>query len=595
MIFHVDELRSLIAKEILLGIAHVFGSEVEASLNELDLAKQLQEPPPPHPGDFAFACFGLSKHLKQSPAVISQKLAEALKGSELFKGISAGPYLNIEISSKALSDILVPQLLDRSYFKKKLVSQAPKTMFEYSQPNTHKELHVGHCRNACLGDSLVRLHKACGFDVVSSTFPGDVGTHVAKCLWYLTHVNQETPPETGKGEWLGSLYSKASILIEDESKTPKGEQNQILLTEILKQLEKKQGKYFDLWKETRVWSIDLMKEIYGWMNVSFDHWYFESDVDSASVEYVKKLFQEGKLEESQGAIGYNLEAENLGFCLLLKKDGNGLYATKDLELARRKFQDFNIEKSYYVVDVRQSLHFQQVFKVLEKVGFEQAKNCVHLGYNFVELPDGPMSSRKGNIIPLIELIQQMESHIIENYLSRHSDAWQTSEIKETAKMIAQGAIKYGMLKIDPNKKIIFDMKEWLKIEGDSGPFIQMSVARAKSILRKSGVSSNSNPFNSSFDSADFSLMTTLAERNLIKWFLFFQSTVLASTLQAKPSLLCHYLYSGAQAFNTFYHECPIGSLENESLKKARLTLSQCFVNGMEEGLKLIGVGSPERM
>ncbi len=586
MIFHVDELRAQIANEILEGLKRAFGTEV-INLSQIDIAKQLVEPPPPHPGDFAFACFSLSKQLKQNPMLISQKLKEALSQSALFKGISAGPYFNIEISAQSLTKVLIPRLLDRSFFRERLLSETPKTMFEYSQPNTHKELHVGHCRNACLGDALVRIYKASGYDVVSSTFPGDVGTHVAKCLWYLTHVNQEKPPESGKGEWLGSLYSKASLLIEDEAKTPKGEENQKILTEILKQLEKKEGQYFDLWKETRLWSIELMKEIYAWMDVSFDHWYFESDVDSASVDYVKQLFKEGKLEESQGAIGYNLEAEGLGFCLLLKKDGNGLYATKDLELARRKFQDFKIEKSYYVVDVRQSLHFQQVFKVLEKVGFEQAKDCVHLGYNFVELPEGPMSSRKGNIIPLITLIEQMEAHITDNYLKRHSESWSSVEIRETARMIAQGAIKYGMLKIDPNKKIIFDMTEWLKIEGDSGPFIQMSVARAKSILRKSGAAT--------LDHADFSLVTTAAEKNLIKWFLFYQSTVLASALQAKPSLLCHYLYTGAQAFNTFYHECPIGSLDSEKLKNSRLIMAQCFVNAMEEGLKLIGVRCPERM
>ena len=178
----------------------------------------------------------------------------------------------------------------------------PPFLIEYSQPNTHKELHVGHMRNLCFGHSLTLLFQYCGCPVVSCTFPGDVGTHVAKCLWYLKHYNQDPIPETNRGEWLGKLYTKAHKKLEDEKGDPREESNRKQITEILKQIEQKQGDFFELWKETRQWSIELMEDIYKWAGVSFDKWYWESDVDSDSVKLVKKLLNEGQLVEDQGLL-----------------------------------------------------------------------------------------------------------------------------------------------------------------------------------------------------------------------------------------------------------------------------------------------------
>ena len=228
------------------------------------------------------------------------------------------------------------------------------------------------------------------------------------------------------------------------------------LTEILKQIEKGEGQYFELWKQTKDWSVELMQEVYDWAKVSFDTWYWESDVDSSSVDLVKKYYEKGLFVKDDGAIGIDLSDDKLGFCLLLKSDGTGLYATKDLELARRKFEDQHVDHSVYVVDNRQALHFKQVFKTLEKMGFEKAKDCYHLQYEMVELPDGAMSSRKGNIVPIQSLIDQMVAKIENTYLEKYKGAWSQEEIDKTANMIASGAIKFGMNRIDPNKKIVFD-------------------------------------------------------------------------------------------------------------------------------------------
>src|SRR5690606_12590649 len=300
---------------------------------------------------------------------------------------------------------VVAPVLDGSFFKRDILDQNPKTMIEYSQPNTHKVLHVGHMRNLCLGNALIRMGRSIAADIIAVTYPGDVGTHVAKCLWYLKK-HQDTPVPDGtpeeKGAWLGQIYTKATHKLDDELGTEKEDQNRAELTAILKQLESGSGEYYDLWRETREWSLRLMEKAYSWADVKFDRWFFESEVDAPSLKFAKELFEKGVLVKDQGAIGMDLSDDKLGFCLLIKSDGTGLYATKDVQLAKVKFEEFKVEKSVYIVDNRQAHHFKQVFKVLEKIGFKQAKDCFHLAYDVVELPDGAMSSRKGNIVPRSE-------------------------------------------------------------------------------------------------------------------------------------------------------------------------------------------------
>lgn len=567
---------------------------------EQDLYNALVEPPNPDMGHLALGCFIFAKALKKSPAVVAGEIREKLLPHLAASGAvssleAAGPYLNIRFSPATLGELTVGAALSGEVFSRQLVAQAPKTMIEYSQPNTHKELHVGHMRNLCLGDSLVRLlRRSFGQElIISSTFPGDVGTHVAKCLWYLK--NFVSPEEfiqkrnsADRGEWLGRMYSTANLRLEDEEKIPgKYEQNKAQLTAILKQLEAGHGEYYDLWKETREWSIELMKKVYRWAGVEFDRWYWESEVDAASVQTVKKYFAEGKLQESQGAIGLDFSNENLGFCLLLKSDGTGLYATKDIELARRKFEDFKIEKSIYVVDMRQALHFKQVFKALEHLGFEQAKNCYHLQYNFVELPDGAMSSRKGNIIALTELVNKMKEHVKIQYLARYKDEWSEAEVEQVANEVAKGAIKYGMLRQDTNKKIVFDMNEWLKLDGESGPFVQYSGARINSLLKKLNYEATKK--------TDLSLLQHSSEMKLMQHLMNFNTTVLSAAEHYKPALLCTYLYETAKKFNVFYHDCSVGQAETQGLKEARLALSAATGAVLKQGLELLGIPVPERM
>lgn len=581
MIKH-DSIRQLATQKISEAL-----SKMGHSLSEDEIYKALVEPPDSKMGDLAYGCFILAKALKKGPPQIAAEIAKNFSAdAAIEKAEAAGPYLNLTFSAKAHGDLVLNTILDGSFFKKALLEKSPKTMIEYSQPNTHKELHVGHMRNLSLGNSLIRMLRYAGRDIVSSTFPGDMGTHVAKCLWYMKKHNQEPIPAQGKGEWLGRMYSKGNLLLEDQLGSPQEETNRQELTEILHQLEGKKGPYYDLWIETRQWSIDLMKSVYSWADVQFDEWYFESEMDSPSIAWVKELYAQGKLEKSQGAVGMNLEADNLGFCLLLKSDGTGLYATKDLLLAKHKFQDDLIQKSVYVVDMRQALHFKQVFKVLEKLGFEQAKDCFHLQYNYVELPDGAMSSRKGNIVPLMELVHRMEEHVKTAYLSRYKDEWSVADIEKTAVEVAKGAIFYGMLRIDTNKKIVFDMDEWLKLDGESGPFIQYSHARIASLGRK---------FPRTQKNVDWSLLTHSSERQLMQSLFAFNTVMAIAAEQFKPAMICTYLYELAKKFNGFYHDCAIGTEKEEALREARLALSAAVGKTLKEGLAVLGMPAPEKM
>lgn len=590
--------KTLMHEPLRLSLAKPLQAALEklgAKATPEEIYKALVEPPNSDMGHLAFGCFIFAKALKKSPAIVAGEL-KALLGS--VAGTSsieaAGPYLNIKFDSKTLAEHTVKKVLNGEMFKTALVADAPKAMIEYSQPNTHKELHVGHMRNLCLGDALIKLmRRSYGNDkIISSTFPGDVGTHVAKCLWYIKNyvgldVLAQKRNDPLRGEWLGNMYSTANLKLEDEEKTPElYEKNKAQLTEILKQLESGKGEFYDLWKETREWSIELMNKVYKWAGVEFDRWYWESEVDADSVKTVKKYLAEGKLQESQGAVGLDFSADNLGFCMLLKSDGTGLYATKDVELARRKFEDFKIQKSIYVVDMRQALHFKQVFKTLEHLGFEQAKDCFHLQYNFVELPDGAMSSRKGNIVPLISLVDKMKAHVKSEYLARYTNEWSAEEVELVADTVAKGAIKYGMLRQDTNKKIVFDMNEWLKLDGESGPFIQYSYARINSLLKK---------FKLEPTDVKAELLTHASEIKLMQHLMNFNSVILASAEGYKPASLCTYLYDTAKKFNSFYHDCPIGSAENEELRQARLALAAATGNVLKNGLGLLGIPVPERM
>lgn len=561
-------------------------SETQVDLEEIYSA--FTTPPDCSLAHAAFPLFRFSKACKISPPELSKKIAANLKSDDVIALVMVeGPYINFKIYPQAYATFLIKDILNDSYFARKLLPASERTMIEYSQPNTHKELHVGHMRNLCLGSALVEIKKYCGEEVLTCTYPGDMGTHVAKCLWYLQHRYTGPWPEDEKGTWLGQMYATANLTLEDELGSEKEEENRRQLTGILKELESGRGEYFDLWKKTRQWSIDLMHKAYHWAGVEFDRWFFESELDGPSLKFANELYAQGVLVKDQGAIGMDLSADKLGFCLLIKSDGTGLYSTKDVALAKKKFEEFKIKKNIYIVDTRQAYHFKQVFKVLEKIGFSEARDCFHLEYNFVELPGGAMSSRKGNIVPLMDLIDNMEATLIERYLNRYQDQWTPEEIQRAASEIANGAIKYGMTRVDTKRKIVFDMDEWLKLEGETGPYLQYVYARIQALLRKVDISQDLD--------FQFEGLQKNEESTLLVHLGLFNETVLICHQKNQTMGLCSYLYDLGKLFNSFYSSCPVLKAETAELAQARAQLSLAVGKVMKIGLSLLGIPAPERM
>ncbi len=582
-----------------------------AGLSLAEVEAALTVPPDPAMGDLAFPCFKLAKALRKGPPQIAGDLAKTLSAAFaatpglIARAEAAGPYVNLRLDLGRAAELVLPPLARGE-------THAPpttgvRTMIEYSQPNTHKAFHVGHLRNLCLGDALVRLLRADGDDVVAANYLGDVGAHIAKCLWwYLDHLDDRTPPAQHRGEWLGELYAAASNELEvwDESaKAGDGAAAAALAaakartTEILQRLEAREPELQAVWSETREWSLADFAEIYAWCGVKFDRVFFESEVDEPGLKLVEEFLEKGVFVVSEGAVGVvNEEIKHMPFFMLRKRDGTGLYATKDLALARLKFEQYRIDRSIYVVDVRQSDHFRHVFLTLKKMGFTQAERCQHVPYEMVELPDGPMATRKGNVVLFRSLRQQMTEHIRREYLDNFKDEWPAQEIAETADMVALGAIKYGMLARDVNQKIVFDMPAWLQLQGNTGPYLQYTCARAQNILSKCAeVDKALDPAVLAGAAHDpGSALVHPSERELILALDRLPATVHAAAQQLRPALLCAYLFELAQAFNRFNAACRVKDSEG-ALLQGRLLLVSATVRAMQHALALLGIPAPRRM
>jgi arginyl-tRNA synthetase len=541
-------------------------------------------------GQLAFPLFTFAKALRSAPPKLAADLAAALPTRDwLQSAAAAGPYLNLVLTTEKWGEAVLRPILSGEYFQRALTHDTPKTMMEYSQPNTHKEMHVGHMRNLALGDALIRMHRYVGYDIVSATFPGDVGTHVAKCLWYMKNVNTEPAPETERGAWLGNMYILGNRKLDEIKGTDEETVAKAKMTEILHQLEQQSGEYFDLWKETRQWSIDQMEHVYDWAGVKFDAWYWESDVDAASLAYARKKFAEGVLAESKGAIGMDLNDVGLGFALFIKTDGTGLYLTKDVELARRKFEENGIESSIYIVDKRQEYHFKQVFEVLKRMGFAQAENCFHLKYDYVEGKDGMFSSRLGNAVPVMDLIHNMEKMVYDKHLAKQIETGMMSETeaRAIASVVAKGAIKYGMVRIDPAKSIVFDMDEWTEIQGDSGPYQQYTYARIHSLLAKQGYDPNGK--------TDWNLLDDPREFELLVKASQFNDVVLAAAQSYRPNMLTLYLYELAKVYNNLNNTVMIRDIADPVAKNTKMALTKMVADLIQHGLAVLGIEVPSRM
>lgn len=523
----------------------------------------------------------LSKLANKSPMDIAQAIASSIKmqkASEETKTferveVVAPGYINFYLSPDYFQNTIASTLQENfPQFQESVKNE--KVMVEYSQPNTHKEFHIGHLRNVFIGSTIVNVLRKAGDKVVSANYIGDTGTHIAKCLWGLVtfHADENLDSISNKAEFLGSVYSEATQKIEEN---PEYED---AFKEIQKKFDAGDKELVALWKKTRDWSMDEFQNIYTELGVSFDEYFFESIEEEAGKKILPELLQEGVVEKSEGAVIANLEQYNLGVLVLVRKDGGVLYGLKDIPLAKKKFEEFGIDRSIYVVDVRQSLYLKQLFKILELCGFH--KKMAHCGYEFVALKGGEsMSSRKGNVIPAQVLIDEMT----------HRVALQFSDSPNPEK-IAIGAIKFAMLRHGAGSKIEFDMDESVRLDGATGPYVQYAHARITSILAKAS-EKNISFENESVKVRDFEDK----ERDLIRELSKFPELLLEVREGYEVHKLAHYALRLAERFHSFYNECKVIDEENKDLSSERLKLVLAVRKVLAETLGLMGISAPEKM
>jgi len=556
----------------------------EYIVNELKKLTKLKEinlevPPTSNLGDYAFPCYPLAKKLKKNPEDIAVELSQKIEKNDVIQKIETeGPYINFFVNKAVFTEKILKEVFGKKEDYGKGTAEKSKVMVEFFHANTHKGVHIGHVRNMCLGDSLARILTFNGLKVYRTNYQGDIGPHVAKCLWgYLRYKHK--PPKEFKGEWLGQIYSKANKGSEGNKKF---EQE---ITEINNKLYSKDKKIVELWKETRKWCLDDFNQIYNSFNVKFDRLYFESEVEELGKKTSLELLKKGIAQESEGAVIVDLKEYNLGVAVLLTKHGNALYHAKDLGLAKLQFSEFKIDKCIHVVGKEQELYFKQLFKIFELMKFKEAMNSYHLIYGLVMLPEGKMSSREGSIVLYVDLIKKLREKANKEVKKRHKD-WSKKKIKETAEKIAFSALKFSMLNKENNKMILFDWEKAIDFEGETGPYVQYVYARISSILRKSKTEVTGDVNYMFFDEE--------AELVLIKLLGKYPKVLENAATNYKPHLVVRYLLELAQKFNEFYQYCPILQ-SKEHLMQARLLLAYCVREVIANGLKLLGIDVMEEM
>lgn len=555
-------------QQILQELKKAVGKEFTPTVADLSV------PPDQKHGDFSFPCFALAKGLKRNPVELANELAAKIGSKGFIKSITAaGSYVNFSLENEAFGDAVLQEIASQGEaygFSK--AGEGKKIMVEFAQPNTHKDIHVGHLRNFFVGQQIVNVLKAVGHNVIPVTYINDLGAHVATCLWGIRSIHpSKDPAKEERMPFLGKAYADATKAVE-ENPNVKEE-----ISAIYRDLEQLKGSLVPLWKKTRKWSLLHMKDVFKEVGLTLDSWYYESDLIRRTKKLIEEMIRNGIATHSEGAWIVDLQAEGLGVNLLVKTDGTLLYNAKDLALAFRKNEDYEPMRSLYVVDARQSLAMRQLFATLKKMGFE--KELAHISYEFITLKDGAMSSRKGNIIRYETFRDQMIAAARDETKARHSD-WEEKKIERTARALVFAAIRFGMLKQDLDKVITFDPKEALSFDGCTGPYLLYTFARIQSILRKA---KKTRP---AFTGRG---LTSPLEHRLLSLLSSFPDVVFTVGATYHLSALPQYLFEISKAFAEFYEMLPVLKAQESDLVAARLGLTKAVGQTLENGLRLLGI------
>lgn len=554
--------------------------KVEEVLKKISLDKNEVEIEPTT--DFKFGDYTttialkLSKKLKKNPYLIAQEISQTISLPEVEKKEIIKPgYINFWLSKDFLINLAYHFAIDKWSFPSFHFGPLKKIMIEFAQPNTHKLFHIGHLRNICLGESLSRIFEVLDNYVIRTNYQGDVGMHIAKCLYQIK--NQKSKIKSlntlkDRIEFIGKMYTLGNLAYEENS-TAKKE-----IIEINKQIYEQHPKIAFLWQKTRKWSLDYFDKIYKRLNTRFDRLYFESEMTKRALEICQNLLKRGILEKSEGALVFNGKKYNLDTRVFVNSLGFPTYEGKELSLAEKEFSDFgDLDKCIHIVTPEQKSFFQVTFKVEELINPKKFKDKqYHLAYEWVNLKTGKMSSRQGNIVEAGWLIDEAKKRIKKNF----------SLDDKTTETLAIAAIKYSFLKNGTNLAINFDFDESISLEGNSGIYLLYTYVRANSVLKK---------IVNNLDAKIKKVVSLSNEEDcLLRSFVYFPEVTFQSGKSLSPNILANYLYHLAKKFNLFYQKHRILDSEIEK-QRLRILLTKTTAKILKKGLSLLGIKTVEKM
>lgn len=540
-------------------------------------ADKLEISPQEEFGDLSFPCFELAKEQRKNPNEIANDIASKMKipkGSVIERVDVKGAYVNFFFNYAKLAEFIL-----KSKLESMRIGKEKTYMVEFAHPNTHKGFHIGHLRNITIGESLSRILEFAGYKVIRTNYEGDIGPHVAKCLWGIINLHKGKIPKGNKGEWLGKVYAEASQKIGTNPDLEKE------VVEINKKLyEGRDKKLLELWKKTRQWSLDYFDGVYKELGTEFDRLYFESQVEKRGLEISREAVKRGVAKVSENAIIVDLEKHGLGIFVLVTREGTPLYSAKDLGLAEKEFTDFKPDYITHVVGSEQTLYFKQLFKTFELLGMKMANRSYHLVYGLVRLQEGKMSSREGTVILYSELRDKVVKKVAEEILKR-TLRLAKKVISDSALKIGTSALKYQMLKVSPEKDVVFDWQQSLELQGDTGPYIQYAYTRCSSILKRA----------KKWKNVFATKILNDEEKKLVKLISNFSRVVRQSAEDLRPHYICSYTYDLATAFNNFYERHRVINAETNELRDFRLGLVKTTKTVLGKCLELMGMHIIEKM
>ena len=554
-------------------------------------------------GEITLVVFSLGKTSGKKPEQTALEIGEWLKtNTDLIVDFNVVQgFLNLTIANFYWLEVLHEQFLNTQYGYVKTIAE--KVLIEYSSPNTNKPLHLGHVRNNLLGFSLGEILKAAGFEVIKANLINDRGIHICKSMVaYQKFGSEETPESAGlKGDHLvGKYYVRFdqeykleiknlvdSGISEDQAKktAPIIQEAQQMLLD----WENGIPKVIELWQKMNSWVYEGFAITYKQLGVDFDQYYYESKTYLLGKEIVEEGLEKGVFfRKPDNSVWIDLTADGLDEKIILRADGTSVYITQDLGTAEQKYHDFGMEQSIYVVGNEQEYHFKVLFLILAKLGKTWAKGLYHLSYGMVDLPSGKMKSREGTVVDADDLMAEMinEAKIQTESLGKLDDM--PNEQKEVLySQIGLGALKYFLLKVDPKKRILFNPKESIDLQGNTAPFIQYTYARINSVLRKVNV-----------DVSEIKLNTIdlpKAEKEIIVQLANFPAIIQSAAKERSPAVVANYLFETAKEYNHFYHSSPISTESNQDLKNLRIAISSATASILKNGFSMLGIQVPEKM